>query len=1053
VLANFQQTAIAHNTTSAQPLEEPIAFERLPDGRILQTSRRGTVRLHDPVAGTVQTIADMASPSVPQTMRIYNNSEDGLYGPGIDNNFAQNHWVYLYYAPQTVTNVKLSTGQIVTQTTPNDVVPNFAPSATAWDPYVGYFQLSRFKFVEDANGPRLDLNSEQQILRVSNNRQECCHVAGDIEFDTHNNLWIVTGDDTPAGGIRANGYGPFEDELTDEQQTVQVAGATGGTFTLTFNGQTTAPIAYDATGADIDAALEALSNVGTNNIQTSVGPVNTAVVNVFFRRALGQKDQNQITANGASLTGNSPTVTAATPVIANGTMNNGTVNRTTPTHGGQFQRPTGDDRRSTLNTNDLRGKILRIKVKDAVAVADQNKADLGTGGAYTIPAGNLFPLQNGQPQARTRPEIYAMGFRNPFRLHVDENDVAYVTDYSPDAQTPQRGRGPAGVGRAEIVRHPGNYGYPLCYSRTVGYYAWGFQEFAPGSTTVGVPLDAAGRPTTTDSTTNPPQRIDCSASNIVNDSRWVLNGGPGNEPGLRLTPALTDPDIWYSYRDNNATTPLGTPCPAYYDPTPGPTAPGSTTECPRLFPELFTGGVGPHDLLPYRYNSANPNPTKFPPYYDGKLVMGEFAQNTMRLISLDSANRIQKINPFLNCGPLTRNPALLPFECNSPMDMQFGSDGNLYTMTYGTGFFTINPASGLFRFSYVKGGRPPVAVASADKTDGPVPLTVRFSSAGSRTPDANESITYSWNFGDGTARSVEPNPTHTYTTAGVYTAILTVTDSSNRQSATSIRIVAGNTSPTVVINTPPEGGTFNFGDNIPFTVTVTDPEDGTIDCSRVSVTFVLGHDTHGHAEQSVNGCSGTLVTDPTDVFHGGNVFGVVNASYTDRGGAGGTPSLSTTTIRNIRQKHQEVENVATQSGTNTGGNTDGGLTPPGTNGVHRGSLAAGDWIQLPGPFNLTNINPTNSITFRVADAVAGRTAGTPLARIEVHQDSITGPVLVNADLNSTGSTTTWTSQSYNLTMSGTHEIFLVFREVVGGATGATLFNLNWVQFNGQGVGT
>ena len=56
------------------------------------------------------------------------------------------------------------------------------------------------------------------------------------------------------------------------------------------------------------------------------------------------------------------------------------------------------------------------------------------------------------------PEIYAMGFRNPFRIQVDENDVAYVTDYSPDANTPQRSRGPSGIGRLEIVRKPSNYG-------------------------------------------------------------------------------------------------------------------------------------------------------------------------------------------------------------------------------------------------------------------------------------------------------------------------------------------------------------------------------------------------------------------------------------------------------------------------------------------------------------------------------------------------------------------------------------------------------------------
>ena len=119
-----------------------------------------------------------------------------------------------------------------------------AASKTAWDPYVGYFQLSRFKFVEDANGPRLDFDAPSSRSCASPiNRQECCHVAGDIDFDKHGNLWMVTGDDTPAGGINAGGYGPFNSQKTDEQQTVRVTNATGGTFTLTFDGQTTAPIA------------------------------------------------------------------------------------------------------------------------------------------------------------------------------------------------------------------------------------------------------------------------------------------------------------------------------------------------------------------------------------------------------------------------------------------------------------------------------------------------------------------------------------------------------------------------------------------------------------------------------------------------------------------------------------------------------------------------------------------------------------------------------------------------------------------------------------------
>jgi PKD repeat protein/type 1 glutamine amidotransferase len=1002
VLKNYQQVKV-----SGPPnLSEPIGFDQLPDGRVIQTDRRGGVHLHNPATGTSETIADIP---------VYTVNEDGLYGPGIDNNFAQNHWVYLYYAPPTVEDVKLSDGSIVTQTTPTTAAPNTAPDFSAWDPYVGYFQLSRFKFVDDAAGApaHLDLSSEQQILRVSNNRGACCHVAGDIDFDKHNNLWLVTGDDSPAGGGNSGGFGPFNDMKTDESQTVRVNNATGGTFTLTFNGQTTAPLAFNATAAQIQAAVEGLSNVGAGNAAATGGPVNTANVTVSFRGALSQTDVSQITADASALTGSSPAVAVAT---------------TQP--GAWWNAPHVDSRRSALNTNDLRGKLLRFHVKDgAIAAADENHADLGSGGAYSIPAGNLFPLAGGAPQAKTRPEIYAMGFRNPFRVQVDENDVAYVSDYSPDSQVPQQFRGPAGTGRYEIVRHPANYGWPICYRTDLPYYRWNFNTSTP--------LDATPTP------------FDCAGASVTNNSHWNLDGGPAVEPGRPQVPPVTNPDIWYSYRDNNATAPLGTPCFGNYGPNAltDPPAPGSTTPCPRLFPELYTGGVGPHGIAKYHYDPANPNPKKFPPYYDSSVILGEFTQDTMREVKLDSQHRVFKVNRFLDCGAV--GSTAFQFECDNPMDMQWGSDGSFYLLSYGDGFFNINPDAGMYRWDYVKGTRPPKAVLNADRTDGPTPLTVNFSSDGSLDEDPGDSIRFEWDFGDGSAKSIEPNPTHTYTTAGRYTAVLTVYDSSGQKSSTSTVITVGNTSPKVVVNTPVEGGTFAFGDNIPFSVTVTDPEDGTVNCSEVQVTFVLGHDTHGHAEEGTTGCSGVLHTNADDVSHGGNVFGVISASYTDHGGPGGVPALSTTSQNQIRQKHQEVEFAVSQSGTNTATDTDGGPTPPGTAGVHRGSLGAGDWILLNGPFNLVNID---SVTFRVADVAAGRTAGSPLAAIEIRQDAPNGPLVTTANLTSTGGTGTWTSQTFPISLSGTHQLYLVFQTVPGGATGGNLFNLNWAEFSGAGIG-
>ena len=74
---------------------------------------------------------------------------------------------------------------------------------------------------------------------------------------------------------------------TNESQTVRVAGATGGTFTLTFDGQTTAPIAFNANAAAIQAALEGLANIEPGDVLvTGNGNVSTANQTIAFRGAV-----------------------------------------------------------------------------------------------------------------------------------------------------------------------------------------------------------------------------------------------------------------------------------------------------------------------------------------------------------------------------------------------------------------------------------------------------------------------------------------------------------------------------------------------------------------------------------------------------------------------------------------------------------------------------------------------------------------------------------------------------------------------------------------------
>ncbi len=998
VLANYKQVKI-----SAPPnLNEPIGFDQLPDGRIIQTARAGQVRLHDPEGGTTTTLANLSQ--FPQG--LYTHSEDGLYGPAVDANFAQNKWVYLYYSPATVKDVPQSDGTTRTFRTPTGAAgelpiaaPTLGPNMATWDPYVGYFQLSRFKFVDatPGNPAHLDASTEQEIMRVPVNRGACCHVGGDIDFDKQGNLWLVTGDDTPSGGGNSGGFGPFNDMKTNENQTVRVTNATGGTFTLTFDGQTTAPIAWNATAAAILAALEALSNIEPGDVAVTGGPVNTANVTVNFRGQHQQKDVPQLTSDASGLT----SATTAT------------ITHNTTQQGGWFNAPYVDARRSALNTNDLRGKALRIRVADD--------------GSYTVPSGNLFTPGT----ANARPEIYAMGFRNPFRIQVGSDGIAYVTDYSPDSQTPQTQRGPQGTGRVEIVRAPANYGWPVCMTPTLPYYKWDFNT----STTLGTPFECG----------NPAKGPD-------NESRWNTGAtiDPVTLPGRVQNPRLTQPDIWYSYRDNNPAFLQGTPCHEQYDgDLPEGTAAGI---CPQLFPELFTGGVGPHGATTYEFDASNPSETKFPPYYDGATLLGEFTQDTMREVRFDSSNQVLEINPFLNCGAVFST--LFPFECDNPMDLQFGADGNFYLLTYGDGFFAANADAGMYRWEYTKGPQAPHAVVSATPRNGQAPLSVQFSSEGSGDEDPGDSIRFAWDFqNDGTVDSTDPNPQFTYTANGVYTARLTVTDSTGKTASASTVITVGNTAPTLTINTPLDGDFFTFGQDIPFTVTGSDAEDGAIDspaeCARVTVTFVLVHDTHGHAEDSTpatwdpatSRCRGVLGTDAGDASHGGYLAGGISASFTDNA-QGAIPALETTVQHVVQLRRHELEDAQDSSG----------LSSAAAEGTRATTAAEdGDWVAINNRINLTNMDKT--ITLRYGASAVGVPAGQPRARVQVRQGSPDGTVLQTIDLAPTttaNNNNTYATQTFPLNFTGSQRLYLVFREVAGGPT-TNIANINWVEFTGPGV--
>jgi hypothetical protein len=106
---------------------------------------------------------------------------------------------------------------------------------------------------------------------------------------------------------------------TNEVQTLTITGTpTGGTFRLSFRGVQTANIAYNATAAAVQAALEALSTVGVGNIAATGGPLPATAVVLTFQGTLAGSNQPMIGVAAQAFTaGTSPaaTVTETTPGV------------------------------------------------------------------------------------------------------------------------------------------------------------------------------------------------------------------------------------------------------------------------------------------------------------------------------------------------------------------------------------------------------------------------------------------------------------------------------------------------------------------------------------------------------------------------------------------------------------------------------------------------------------------------------------------------------------------------------------------------------------------
>ena len=226
-----------------------------------------------------------------------------------------------------------------------------------------------------------------------------------------------------------------------------------------------------------------------------------------------------------------------------------------------------DARRSSGNTNDLRGKILRIKVNED--------------GTYEVPDGNLFA----KGEAKTKPEIYVMGNRNPYRISVDKKTgFLYWGEVGPDSPKDSLDtRGPKGYDEVNQARKAGYFGWPLFVGNNYPYRVYDYTTGKSGN-----PFDPA-HPT--------------------NDSR--------NNTGLRDLPPAQPAFIWYPYDKSHD------------------------------FPQVGSGGRNAM-AGPIYYEENYPEKTRLPHYYNNKLFIYDWIRGWVKAVTMLPNGDFDKMEPVMS---------------------------------------------------------------------------------------------------------------------------------------------------------------------------------------------------------------------------------------------------------------------------------------------------------------------------------------------------------------------------------------------------------------------
>ncbi len=707
------------------------------------------------------------------------------------------------------------------------------------------------------------------------------------------------------------------------------------------------------------------------------------------------------------------------------------------------QRPgkeTLDGQRTSANTNTLVGKVNRIRVHDDAT--------------YSIPEGNLF--KPGTP--KTRPEIFAMGTRNPWRLSIDpKTGYVYWGEVGPDARV-DGPRGSRGYDEINQAKKAGNFGYPYFVGKNFPYAEYDYETKVAGKL-----FDPA---------------------HPVNKSR--------NNTGLADLPPAVPAFIYWPYAVS------------------------------EVWPELGEGGrtacAGPVFYWQESFEKTN----GFPKHFDRSLLFWDWQRPFIKWARLDANSDLTGLEAFAPTKFVAANTdeqrkkqkALIDNGATiirRPVDATFGPDGCLYLLDYGE-TWGANPDSALLKISYVRGNLQPIAKLAVSTPAGPAPLKTTLSAKGSRDLDGG-TLSYAWKLQPGDKKLGEGEELAvTLETAGNFQIELTVSDGQGGSATRTLPVIVGNTIPVVSFTAPQDGDFFTPGKQISYKVEIKDAEDGSsatkgpefgartlvtsaflpadgkavavdpglslmrqsdcfnchaIETPLVGPAFVaiadkyrkqagaeellnkkvrlggsgvwgqvpmLAHPQHTEDEVAImlrwvlalekgkggptltRGLDGQL-TAPKDNKPGTLL---IEAVYTDLG-AGAAGPLSGKASVALRHRRLEAETAELNGPKNTGkavGSTNHGHT-----------------------LKFANLNLADSKSVTINASAGGGSKG---SKVEVRLDSPTGPLLGTVDITHTGDWGKFAENKAPLAAStGRHDVYLV---LVNPGKGG-LMNIDWVQFN------